>query len=296
MTRHQVLLTGGSGQVGGALCALADSSLAFDAPGRGELDLADADALHERVMGGDYAAVVNSGAYTQVDAAEGDVIGAWRINALAPAALAAACRERGIPLVQLSTDYVFAGDGDQPYLPDDPIAPLSVYGASKAGGEFAVRTSGCRHAIVRTAWVVSTTGRNFVRSMLALGRKQDRLRVVADQFGSPTSAHDLAIAIARLTERLIADPALASATYHAANRGHASWHEVAEHVFACAGGDLAMTQVDPITTAEYPTPARRPSNSRLDTSALTRDFGIELPEWRDSIARIVAELERGTLS
>ncbi|MFN6933562.1 MAG: dTDP-4-dehydrorhamnose reductase [Tsuneonella sp.] len=296
MTGHRVLLTGGSGQVGRALLACEDVPFAIDAPGRDELDLQDADALRARVLGDDYAAVVSSGAYTAVDAAESDVASAWRINALAPAVLAAACRERAIPLVQLSTDYVFPGEGERPYRSEDPIFPLSVYGASKAGGELAVRASGCRHAILRTAWVMSATGRNFVRSMLAAGLKQDRLRVVADQHGSPTSARDLAFVVAQVTQQMIANPAQPSGTWHAANRGYASWHEVAQHVLASAGGALAETVVDPITTADYPTPARRPSNSRLDTSSLSRDFGIEMPGWRDSIGAIVAELEQGTLS
>lgn len=296
MTLPRVLLTGGSGQLGSALLQRADLPFELDAPGRDEMDLARAEALRERVLTGEYAAVISAGAYTAVDAAESDVIGAWRANALAPAALAAACAERGILLVHISTDYVFAGDGERPYLPQDPIAPLSVYGASKAGGELAVRTSDSRHAILRTAWVVSATGRNFVRTMLALGRKQDRLRVVADQHGSPTSAHDLAAAVAVVTHRLMAEPGFPSGTWHAANSGYASWHEVAEQVFASAGGALGEITVDPIPTAEYPTPARRPQNSRLDTASLAQDFGIELPHWRDAIAAIVAQLEQGSVS
>jgi dTDP-4-dehydrorhamnose reductase len=290
-----ILLTGGSGQLGRELLRLGwPEWMTLDAPGREALDLSDAEALGARVRDGGYAAVINAGAYTAVDAAEGDAVAAWRINALAPAALAAACAERGVPIVQLSTDYVFDGAKDGPWLPDDPIRPLSVYGASKAGGELAVRASGARHPIVRTAWVVSPHGRNFVKTMLRLGAERDELGVVADQHGSPTAAADLARAVQAVTLRLTRDAALQSGTWHAVNAGEATWHELAEHVFAEAGRrGRQAPRVNAIRTSDYPTPAARPANSRLDTATFARDFGLVLPPWREGVSGIVAELLEG---
>jgi dTDP-4-dehydrorhamnose reductase len=290
-----ILLTGGTGQLGRELLRLGwPDGVTLAAPGRKVLDLADADALASKIREGGYAAVINAGAYTAVDAAEDDAIAAWRINALAPAALATACAERGIPIVQLSTDYVFDGAKEGPWLPDDPIRPLSVYGASKAGGELAVRASGARHAIVRTAWVVSAQGRNFVKTMLRLGQERDELGVVADQHGSPTAAADLARAVQTVTLSLMRDTTLESGTWHAANAGFATWHELAAHVFAEAERrGRQAPKLKPIRTRDYPTPAARPANSRLDTRTLARDFGVELPPWRESVIGIVAELVEG---
>ena len=291
----RILLTGGSGQLGRELQDQTwPEGWVLDAPSSAELDLGDPAALARRVGEGGYAAIVNAGAYTKVDAAESDPIGAWQVNALAPAVLAAAAAEAGIPIVQLSTDYVFAGTSDRPWRPDDPIAPLSVYGASKAGGELAVRTSGARHAILRTAWVVSEHGHNFVKTMLRLAAERPSVGVVADQHGSPTAARDLAGAVRAVTERLLADPDLASGTWHVANQGFATWHELAAHVFeeAARHGHPAPA-LNALTTADYRTPARRPANSRLDTTGLERDFRLTLPPWQDSVAQIVrAVLEK----
>jgi dTDP-4-dehydrorhamnose reductase len=290
-----ILLTGGAGQLGRELLRLGwPEGVTLDAPGRKVFDLADADALASKVREGGYAAVINAGAYTAVDAAETDAVAAWRINALAPAALAAACAECGIPILQLSTDYVFDGAKDGPWLPDDPIRPLSVYGASKAGGELAVRASGARYAILRTAWVISAHGRNFVKTMLRLGAERDELGVVADQHGSPTAAADLARAVQAVTLGLMQDATAPSGTWHAANAGFATWHDLAEHVFAEAGKrGRKAPKVNAIRTCDYPTPAARPANSRLDTRTLARDFGLHMPPWRESVSRIVAELVEG---
>jgi dTDP-4-dehydrorhamnose reductase len=285
----RILLTGGSGQLGRELQDQTwPEGWVLDAPSSAELDLGDPAALARRVGEGGYAAIVNAGAYTKVDAAESDPIGAWQVNALAPAVLAAAAAEAGIPIVQLSTDYVFAGTSDRPWRPDDPIAPLSVYGASKAGGELAVHTSGARHAILRTAWVVSEHGHNFVRTMLRLAVERPSVGVVADQHGSPTAARDLARAVRIVTERFLAGSDFQSGTWHVANQGFATWHELAAYVFeeAARHGHLAPA-LNALTTADYPTPARRPANSRLDTTDLERDFGLTLPPWQDSVAQIV---------
>jgi dTDP-4-dehydrorhamnose reductase len=290
-----ILLTGGTGQLGRELLRRDwPDAIAIDAPSRAELDLADAVSLAKRVREGRYAAVVNAGAYTAVDAAQAEVLPAWQINALAPAALADACAERGIPLVQISTDYVFDGNTDRPWQPADPLRPLSVYGASKAAGELAVRVSGARHAILRTAWVVSAHGRNFVKTMLRMAGERPEVGVVADQRGSPTSAQDLAMAVQAVLLRFLAEPERPSGTWHVANAGVATWHQLAEHVFAEGGRrGHPVPNLKVIATSDYPTAAPRPANSCLDTTSLERDFDIVMPPWRESVARVVGEvLER----
>jgi len=285
----RILLTGGSGQLGQELQNQSwPANWIIDAPARSELDLGAPAALGERVLGGSYAAVINGGAYTKVDAAEADQVAAWQANALAPAALAAAAAKVQIPIVQLSTDYVFDGTSKLPWRPDGPIAPLSVYGASKAAGELAVRNSGARHAVLRTAWVVSEHGHNFVKTMLRLAAERPKVQVVSDQHGSPTSAASLAAAVRAVTERMICDPQQTSGTWHVANAGFATWHELAAHVFATAEEYGHMRpELGAIATSDYPTPAHRPGNSRLDTSTFERDFGMTLPAWQDAIADIV---------
>lgn len=285
-----VLVTGGSGQLGQALANAAHApGETFAFPPRAELDLGNSDSIQAYMAERPFNAVINGGAYTAVDRAESDALAAWQANCLGPATLADLCRERGIPLIHVSTDYVFDGETAGPVLPTAPIAPLGIYGASKAGGELAVAASGARHAILRTAWVVSPYGNNFVKTMLRLARTRDDLGVVADQTGSPTSADDLAVAVLAITRRFVAERAQMSGIWHIANNGSATWHDVACHAIASAQFDTPPT-VRPITTAEYPTPARRPRNSQLDCCALTRDFGITMPPWQDAVARIVADL------
>jgi len=283
-----VLVTGGSGQVGQALQRLGGQ---FDivAPPRSELDLADTDALTAAVASRPWAAVVNSGAYTAVDKAESDVITAWKINALAPAALAAATRSAGIPLIQVSTDYVFDGDKPSAYVEDDPVKPLGVYGASKEAGEQAVRTANPAHVILRTAWVVSPDGANFIKTMLRLGADRPELRVVADQKGCPTTAADIAAAIGAILGRLGPDGPFG--TYHFVNSGEATWHALAEAVFdRAASHGRARPHVAAITTADYPTPAKRPANSQLDTQRFVDTFGLRPRLWRDAIDEVVDQL------
>jgi dTDP-4-dehydrorhamnose reductase len=288
----QVLVTGASGQVGTELQRVAWpagwEAVALD---RVALDLTDTDAIARAVAARPWAAVINAAAYTAVDKAESDAVAAWRINALAPAALAAACAEAGIPIVQVSTDYVFAGDKPGAWEVGDPVAPLGVYGASKLGGELAVRTSGARHAIVRTAWVVSAHGHNFVKTMLRLAETRDRLTVVADQRGSPTGAADLARALAVIAVRLADDAGAPGGTFHFSNAGATSWAGFAAEIFrqsAARGGPSA--EVAPITTAEYPTPARRPANSLLSHDAIRAAYGIEPRDWSHALGDILNEL------
>lgn len=283
-----ILVTGGSGQVGGALARLAGPDVEIVAPGRNALDLADPEALTAMVDARAWGAVVNCAAYTAVDKAESDIVSAWTINALAPAALAAATAAAGIPLLHISTDYVFSGTKPNFYTEDDPVAPLGVYGASKLGGELAVRSANPRHLILRTAWVVSATGSNFVKTMLRLGAERPQLRVVADQKGCPTSADDIARAILAILPRMGDGP---YGTYHFVNSGEASWHELAEAVFARAAiHGMSPPSVEPIATSDYPTPAARPANSRLATAKITRDFDISPRAWRGAIDEIVDRL------
>jgi len=285
-----VLITGGSGQVGSALRRLG-GDIEFVAPPRAELDLSDADALTAAVAARPWAAVVNAGAYTAVDKAESDVVAAWKVNALAPAALAAATRAAGIPLIHVSTDYVFDGTKPTAYVETDPVRPLGVYGASKEAGEQAVRTANPAHVILRTAWVVSPDGANFVKTMLRLGADRPELRVVADQQGCPTVAADIAAAIAAILGKLT--PEGPFGTYHFVNSGDATWHALAEAVFdRAASRGRARPNVAAITTADYPTPARRPANSRLDTRLFTETFGLEPRAWREAINEVVDHLTK----
>jgi dTDP-4-dehydrorhamnose reductase len=282
-----ILVTGGSGQVGGALARLAGDR-EIVAPRRHALDLSDPESLTEMFASRRWAAVVNCGAYTAVDKAEADVVAAWQVNALAPAALATATAKAGIPLLHLSTDYVFDGSKASAYTEEDPVAPIGVYGASKEGGEQAVRTANPRHIILRTAWVVSAHGANFVKTMLRVGRERDHLRVVADQHGCPTGADDIARAVLTMIDQLGSER---FGTYHFVNAGEATWHALAEAVFArAARHGLTPPTVEPITTRDYPTPAARPANSRLSTAKIAREFGIVPRDWHAMVDEIVDEL------
>ncbi|RUP18756.1 dTDP-4-dehydrorhamnose reductase [Methylobacterium sp.] len=295
-----VLVLGGAGQVGTELQALAwPDGVTVHAPGRAELDITDADAVAAALAARAYRAVINTAAYTAVDKAESDVVAAWRLNALAPAILAAATAARSIPLVHVSTDYVFAGTKpDGAYAPDAPIDPQSVYGASKAAGELAVRTGNPRHAVVRTAWVVSPHRGNFVKTMLRLAAERDALTVVNDQHGCPTSAADLAVALATIAQAMAADPEAPAGTFHCVNRGDTTWCGFAEAIVAGSArrGGRAVP-VKGIPTSAYPTPARRPANSRLSTDSLTAAYGIAPRPWQaaldDILDRLVGPVSEG---
>ena len=235
------------------------------------------------------ARVINAAAYTAVDKAESDLEAARVVNAETPGAIARWCAAHDVPLVHYSTDYVFDGSGTRPYRPDDAPAPLGVYGTSKLAGEQAIRAAGGRHLIFRTAWVYAAHGQNFLRTMLRVGAERDVLRVVADQIGTPTPA----ALIADVTARLLRADNPASGTWHLTATGETSWHGFAEAIFAGAveRGLLARApKVEAITTADYPTPAKRPAYSRLDTSSLERDFGIALPSWQAALDGVLDTL------
>ena len=287
-----ILVTGGSGQLASALAAQGGTRVHL--VGRPELDFDRPETIAATFQAAAPWLVINAAAYTAVDAAETDEAAAYRANRDGPAELARLCAAAGVPLIHISTDYVYSGDKPTPYTETDETAPLGVYGASKLAGEMAVQASGARAIIARTAWVYAATGRNFVRTMLNLSRTRDVVRVVADQHGCPTSASDLADALLSISARLEAEGWNDdfAGVVHAAGLGETTWHGFAEAVFAEAarhGAKIPASTVA-ITTADYPTPARRPVNSRLDCSRLGTTFGIRFPHWRDSLARTIDEI------
>lgn len=287
-----ILITGGAGQVGLELLAAKwPEHIALHAPTRSELDLSDADAVARLFSARTYAAVINSGAYTAVDRAESEVAAAFSANAMGPALLADATRTAGIPLIQVSTDYVFDGASAGEYKEDEAVAPLGVYGASKLAGELAVLRGNPRSAVLRTAWVVSRHRTNFVKTMLRLATDRSHLRVVGDQHGSPTSARDIAEALKTITLRMIEDEAAPRGVFHFVNAGSTTWAGLAREVLALSearGGPTA--EVENITTAEYPNPASRPANSRLSTQRIERDYDIIPRPWQAAVSEIVDQL------
>ena len=287
-----ILVTGGGGQIGTALQRLQwPQGVALHAPSRRDMDLADPAALAAMVASRPWAAVINCAAHTAVDRCESDVVAAWAVNALAPAALAAATARASIPILHVSTDYVFDGAKPGFYAESDAVGPLGVYGASKEGGEQAVRTANARHVILRTSWVFGATGGNFVKTMLRYGAERPVMRVVDDQFGCPTGAADIAAAIRTIVLRLARDADAPCGTWHFVNAGDTSWHGFATEIFAqskARGGPSPA--VEAISTAQYPLPARRPANSRLSTARLEHDFGIVPRPWRLALADVLQEL------
>jgi dTDP-4-dehydrorhamnose reductase len=235
--------------------------------------------------------VVNAAAYTAVDRAESEPDAAFRANAEAPRSIADACAQRDALLLHYSTDYVFDGRGTLPYREGDPTAPLGIYGASKLAGEQAVRDSGARHLILRTAWVYAAHGKNFLRTMLRLAAERDELRVVADQVGSPTPAALIADVSANVLQR----PPPGSGTWHLTATGDTSWCGFAGAIIdgAHARGLVARRpHITPIATADYPTPAARPAYSVLDTTALQHDFDLRLPPWQDGLGQVLDSIVR----
>ena len=278
-----LLIFGKTGQVAQELARRApDAQFA----GRETADLTDPAACAALIRQLHPSAVINAAAYTAVDKAESDVATAQLVNADAPAAMAAACAELGIPFVHISTDYVFDGSGDTARAEDAPTAPLGVYGQTKLDGERAVQAAAGQYAIMRTSWVFSAHGNNFVKTMLRFGAERDRLTIVADQIGGPTASTDIAAAALSMAATMRAD-ATKGGIYHFAGAPDVSWADFAREIFAQS--DLAPEVVD-IPSSDYPTPAKRPLNSRLDCAAITRDFGIARPDWRVSLQDVIKEL------
>jgi dTDP-4-dehydrorhamnose reductase len=288
----RIAVTGRSGQVVQALIERVRASDEIVAIARPEADLQDDAGMARAVKDARPDLVISAAAYTAVDLAESEADLAFRINADGAAAVARAAREAGAPVVHLSTDYVFDGTLDRPYREDDLTGPLGVYGASKLAGEGAVVAANPNHVILRTAWVYSPFGKNFVRTMLTLAGSRDEVAVVSDQRGAPTNALDIADAVLAVGRNLVERPATGlRGIFHMTGGGETTWAEFAEAVFAfsaAAGGPSA--RVRKIPTSAYPTPARRPTNSRLDTSRLAERHGVRLPHWFSSLRPCVERL------
>jgi len=288
-----ILVLGRTGQLALSLRERADAQgVPLRFIGRPEADLADPDSLRAAVERHRPEAIVNAAAYTQVDAAEDDPDSARLSNATGPAALAEAARDSGARLIHVSTDYVFDGSGERPWAEDDRPSPRSVYGRTKLEGEEAIRAACPDHVIVRTAWVYSPFGANFVRTMLNLARTRPALRVVGDQIGNPTSALDLADGLLRVLSAWREEPGRGvGATYHLAGEGATDWSSFARAIFAISAAEGGPTaSVESITSAEWPARAARPRNSRLATDRFATTFGYRAPPWRESLPPVVRRI------
>jgi len=282
------LIVFGNGQLGQNLRASARMPLTV--LDRAQADITDAAAVRAALARHRPALVVNAAAYTKVDLAETETEAAFRVNQQGAAIVAEACAEAGVPLIHISTDFVFDGAKTGSYVEDDPVAPLNVYGRSKAAGEQAVRAAAPRHVIIRSSWIYGEFGHNFLKTMLRLAATRDELRVVADQHGSPTSTRDLADAILRIAPRLIAGED-AWGTYHFTASGTTSWHGFASRIVAAQAALTGRApRVTAITAAEFPSPASRPANSRLDCARFERVFGFRGRPWTEETDAITARV------
>jgi dTDP-4-dehydrorhamnose reductase len=284
-----ILVTGCKGQLGTELQKIAASEtqhhwLFTDVD---TLDICDKEAVEHRFSANNIEVCINCAAYTAVDKAEDEPELAERINAYAPQVLAETCLKHNALLMHVSTDYVFGGDADEPYSVDDPINPQSMYGKTKAEGERLIRESGCNHFIVRTAWLYSATGKNFVKTMLQLADTHDEINVVADQKGCPTWAYDLACALVRLLNQNGKKPV--HETFHFTNEGQITWYDFTLAIMEIGG---KQCKVNPITTDQYSTKAKRPAYSVLDLSKIKAYAGMKIPFWRDSLIKCIEELNR----
>lgn len=287
MSKAPILLTGGSGQVGQAVLRhAAERGLDIFAPTRAQMDLTNVQSIADMVASRPWSAVINCAAYTAVDRAETDAELAEQVNSIAPSIFATETAHRDIPIIHVSTDYVFDGTKNEPYTEQDAVNPLGVYGRTKEKGERAVRTLNRRHAIIRTAWVVSAGSANFINTMIRLASERPEINVVNDQLGCPSNASDIAQTLLAVTE----NPHAQYGTWHFVNDGEASWYDLAAYIFAdMRQRGLATPVLNAIPTSQYPTPAQRPSNSRLSTSAIQNDFGIQPRHWHNAIDAILAE-------
>ena len=287
MSRSVVLVTGASGQIGGAVVRLAaDHGLDVWNPNRSELDLSQPDSLADAIGDISLSAVINCAAYTAVDKAEVEPELAKIINTDAPHILGEITARMKIPLIHVSTDYVFDGRKREPYAETDPVNPVSVYGVTKQAGEAAVRATNPNHAIIRTAWVLSSGGANFLNTMLRLSKERAEVSVVEDQLGCPSAADDIAAALIAVAK----DLGNRAGTWHFVNRGEASWHGLAAHIFSeTARRGLPTPVLHAISTADYPTAACRPANSRLATNLIEQEFSITPRDWLKAIDEILAE-------
>jgi len=295
----KILLLGKNGQVGWelqrSLAPLGEIvALDFDSPGPLTADFSAPESLAATVRAVAPQIIVNAAAHTAVDKAESEPDFARALNAASPAVLAREAKTLGAWLMHYSTDYVFDGSGSTPWVEDSPTGPLSVYGRTKLEGEQAIRASGCRHLIFRTSWVYAARGGNFAKTMLKLAQERERLTVIDDQIGSPTGADLLADLTAHALRQAQQHPEVAG-TYHAVAQGETSWHGYAAHVieFARAKGlpiKVAADAIAPVPTSTFPTPAKRPHNSRMNTGKLRSTFGVNLPGWQVGVDRMLTEV------
>lgn len=277
-----MLVFGQTGQVARELARICPDAVFL---GRDRADLSDPAACAAAIRDHAPTAVINAAAWTAVDAAEAEEEAAMVVNRAAPAAMARACADLGVPFVHISTDYVFDGSGTAPFAPDHPTGPLGAYGRTKLAGEEAVRAAGGTHAILRTSWVFSAHGNNFVKTMLRLGAEREALTIVGDQIGGPTPAAGIAAACVAIAKQLIQTPEL-SGIRHYSGAPDVSWADFAREIFAQAGITCAVTD---IPTSDYPTPAARPLNSRMDCASLS-DFGLARPDWRGGLTDVLKDL------
>ena len=281
-----ILVTGCKGQLGTELQKMAGSNHQWLFTDIDTLDICDKGAVETCFEEHQIDICINCAAYTAVDKAEDEPQLASLVNSHAPKVLAEACRKHNALLMHVSTDYVFGGDADKPYQVDDPINPQSIYGSTKADGERLIRESGCNYMIVRTAWLYSSVGKNFVKTMLMLGDTKDEINVVADQKGCPTWAHDLAVALITLLNKN--GKASIHETFHFTNEGQITWYDFATAIMEIGGKNC---KVNPITTDQYPTKAKRPAYSVLDLGKIKEFTGMEIPFWRDSLENCITELK-----
>ncbi|NNU16770.1 dTDP-4-dehydrorhamnose reductase [Parvularcula sp. ZS-1/3] len=291
----KILVAGRSGQVARSLAEAAEGrdDVKLVCLGRPDLDIADRASVDAALAREKPDVLINAAAYTAVDQAEQDREAAYAGNETGPRHLAEASAAQGIPIIHISTDYVFNGEGERPYVESDPTDPLGVYGASKLAGEMAVADANPEHLILRTAWVYGAYGKNFLKTMLRVADGRDELSVVADQSGAPTSSHDIAEALLKLAPKM--KDGAAFGTYHMAASGEGVWADFTQAIFeasAEAGGPTAS--VTRIPSSDYPTPAKRPTYSVLNSSALEEAFGVRLPDWREPVPGIVRRVLQET--
>jgi dTDP-4-dehydrorhamnose reductase len=282
---HSILITGAGGQVAHEL-AIAESEHQLVALSEMQLDITDPEQINDAFNEYHPDVVINAAAYTQVDRAEEDVSLAYAINCDAVSNLAQACSSIDIPLLHISTDYVFDGNKSGAYNEDDETEPTGVYGASKAAGDAVLQSVLERHIILRTSWVFSATGNNFVKTMLRFGGERDELNIVNDQFGCPTSANSIASALLQITERYLRGDAIEWGTYHFCGQPETTWHGFAEQIFQQARG-FENLKLNGIPTSEYPTPVARPLNSVLDCSKFMAQFKMAQPDWSEDLENIL---------
>jgi len=290
----KILLLGAGGQLGMQLARQLKDEVTLEAMTRAQLDFTDSDAVRAAVRGA-FAGVgaeivINAAAYTAVDKAEQEREASRLVNAVAPGVIAEEVAAQGGWLIHYSTDYVFDGSGTRPWVETDVTGPLGVYGQTKLDGEQAIEATGCRHVILRTSWVYAAEGRNFLHTMLRLGREREKLSIVDDQVGAPTSAEAITEATRAVMRKIVVLGDAAPGTYHLTCAGETSWCGFAKAIFAEFGAMQKAPEVVPIPTEAYPTPAKRPKNSRLNCEKFAGQFGFRMPPWEDALKGVAAEL------